>query len=67
MIVLSVNGEPKELPQPLTVAQALQQWGYSGDNIAVAVNGEFVPRSTYAEHALQAQDSVDIVAPIQGG
>ena len=67
MIVLNVNGETKELPQALTVTQALRHWGYGGDNIAVAINGEFVPRSTYDQHALQAKDRIEIVAPIQGG
>lgn len=67
MIQLQVNGECCELPGPLSVAQALAAWGYSGEQIAVAVNGDFVPRSTYAEHQLTADDRVDIVAPIQGG
>lgn len=67
MIRLQVNGEYRELPEPLSVARALSAWGYCGDQIAVAVNGDFVPRSTYAEHQLTADDRVDIVAPIQGG
>ena len=67
MIQLHVNGEPRELQKALTVQQALQQWGYSGDSIAVAINGEFVPRSRYEQQQLAERDKVDIVAPIQGG
>lgn len=67
MIALQVNGEAKQLQQSMTVQQALQQWGYSGDSIAVAVNGEFVPRSRYREQQLNERDNIDIVAPIQGG
>lgn len=67
MIELHVNGENRQLPQPLSIQAALQHWGYTGDDIAVAVNGEFVPRSQYPNHQLDALDQVDIVAPIQGG
>lgn len=67
MIELKVNGEIKTLPPDLTVQQALEHWGYQGNDIAVAINGDFVPRSHYAEQALHARDCVDIVAPIQGG
>ncbi len=67
MIELQVNGETKALQEALSIQDALQTWGYTGDSIAVAINGEFVPRSSYAEHRLAANDSVEIVAPIQGG
>ena len=67
MITVNLNGESKELPGEIPVAEALQLWGYSGTEIAVAVNGEFVPRSRYAERPLCTADCIDIVAPIQGG
>ena len=67
MIELRVNGEHKTLRESISVQQALEAWGYTGEQIAVAVNGEFVPRSQYAEQQLAANDSVEIVAPIQGG
>lgn len=67
MITLSVNGESRQLEQATSVASALREWGYSSENIAVAVNGEFVPRATYSERQLAQSDCVDIVAPIQGG
>lgn len=67
MIELNVNGEMKTLPASLPVEQALAHWGYQGKDIAVAINGDFVPRSRYAEQAVNAQDHIDIVAPIQGG
>lgn len=67
MIELLVNGERRQLSTALPVAQALKEWGYNSEGIAVAVNGEFVPRSAYAGHQLGEHDQVDIVAPIQGG
>ena len=67
MIRLQVNGETKQIADTCSVADALDQWGYRRDAIAIAINGQFIPRAHYAQHNLQEQDSIDIVAPIQGG
>ncbi|HEY9035123.1 MAG TPA: sulfur carrier protein ThiS [Pseudomonadales bacterium] len=66
-ITVSVNGVMQECPLPITVADALQQWGYDSVRVAVAINGEFVPRSTYGTHTLVSGDDVDVVAAVQGG
>ena len=67
MITLQVNGESKSLKKTSSVAEALIFWGYRQENIAIAINSEFVPRSLYVERQLQQNDLVDIVTPIQGG
>lgn len=67
MITVSVNNQIKTLPPASSVSEALCLWDYRGEKIAVAINGEFVPRSSYAERQLQANDCIDIVAPVQGG
>ena len=67
MIEMTVNGEIRVLPQPTTLADALTQWGYTCEKVAVAINGEFVARSEYTQRRLQAKDFLDVVAPVQGG
>ena len=67
MITVRVNSEPTEIPTDCPVADALTQWGYQCEQIAVAINNEFVPRSNYQQRILQTDDCVDIVAPVQGG
>lgn len=67
MITVSVNNEAKSVPAECSVSEALSLWDYSSEKIAVAINSEFVPRSLYAERQLQADDCIDIVAPMQGG
>lgn len=67
MITLKVNNKNVELPKDCSVENALLQWGYNPTGIAVAINGDFVPRGNYAQHLLQADDVIDVVAPIQGG
>lgn len=67
MIQVSLNNENKSLPAQTRLSVALEQWGYSDLKIAVAINGEFVPRSTYTERELYANDLIDIVKPVGGG
>lgn len=66
-IELSVNNENKTLDSTRLLSDALQQWGYGESKIAVAINGEFVPRSTYTERELVNGDQIDIVKPVGGG
>lgn len=66
-IELSVNNESKSLASKTLLNDALQAWGYGDSKIAVAINGEFVPRSTYAERELVNGDQIDIVKPVGGG
>lgn len=67
MITVKINNEATNLQPNTTVAQALATLGYQNSKIAVAVNGEFVPRASYPGTILQANDLIDIVSPIQGG
>lgn len=66
-ITLRLNDEPAQLPAGTPLAAALQAWHYADRRVAVAVNGEFVPRSAYAGRVLQDDDRIDIVAPVGGG
>ena len=67
MIHVSVNNEIKSVTAQTLLSDALQDWGYGDSNIAVAINHEFVPRSTYAARALNDNDQIDIVRPVGGG
>lgn len=66
-IELSVNNESVSLTSKTLLSDALQKWGYGESKIAVAINGEFVPRSTYSERELLNGDQIDIVKPVGGG
>lgn len=67
MINISLNNEPKQIESDIPLNDALFQWGFGEIKIAVAINGEFVPRSTYSERQLRAGDQIDIVKPVGGG
>lgn len=63
---LRINGKPESVHNETTVNALLLDRGQDG-RVAVAVNGEFVPRDTYHETVLQDGDEVEILAPMQGG
>jgi thiazole synthase len=68
-VKVELNGERRELPAGATVADAVEQAGAppQGRGLAVAVDGEVVPRGRWRELALREGQSVEVLAAIQGG
>lgn len=65
-----INGEPTQIPEALSVQDYLNQQLASArlqEPFAIALNGEFLPRTRYHEVLLRAGDTLDIVAPVGGG
>ena len=67
MITITVNGDSRNLSEGTNVQQLLDILAIAAGRLAVEVNGEIVPRSTFNDHVLQADDSVEIVQAIGGG
>lgn len=67
MIQLSLNNTPTEIAENTLLGDAMAIWGFADSKVAVAINGEFVPRSRYNEHQLNTGDEIDIVKPVGGG
>ena len=64
---VTVNGEPRDLPESITVSELVSQLGLSQRRIAVEVNEDVIPREHYAAQRLCEGDSVEIVHFIGGG
>src|SRR5258706_789408 len=64
---LSLNGEAREFPSPLTVEGLLRQLALDPRKVAVERNLEIVPRSTYEQVGLNEGDRLEIVHFIGGG
>jgi len=62
-----LNGEPREVDNPLTVVGLLETLGLADKRVAVEVNGEIVPRSRHAQHRLNGNDQLEIVVAVGGG
>ena len=67
-LAIRLNGKP-ETVAAATVTELLAGLGIDPERrgLAVAVNGEVVPRRAWAERCLAAADDVEIVRPLQGG
>lgn len=65
-IVILVNGERSQAPA-CTLAELVAGRGFAENQVATALNGEFVARGARAATLLRDGDKVEIVAPRQGG
>jgi len=67
VIELQVNGKPVRLQEPTPLLEYLRDLGVDPRAIAVEVNGEILPRETYAGCTLAGGDRVEIVRMVGGG
>jgi thiamine biosynthesis protein ThiS len=61
------NGQPREVPPGITVAQLLDSLKLAPRQVAVEVNLELVPRASHAEVALREGDRLEVVTLVGGG
>jgi len=63
-----VNGAPHVCRDASpTVADLVRELSLAGKRIAVEKNGEIVPKSRYADAALDPGDRLEIIAAVGGG
>ena len=62
-----LNGEDHALSNGTTVALLVEGLGRNPKGMAVAVNEEVVPRSTWREVELQPGDRIEVLTASQGG
>lgn len=62
-----VNGEQRDVLEGLTAAQLVEEMNIVAKRIAMEVNLEIVPRSSYTEHTFKAGDKIEIVHAVGGG
>src|SRR6476469_9733628 len=66
---IELNGAPRELPEGATLDLAVRESGAGEEarGVAVALDGEVVPRSEWAATPLRPGQAVEVLAAIQGG
>jgi thiazole synthase len=67
MVEITLNGERRALPNPVSVQELVEELGYDRRKVAVEINREVVPSVRHAECRLQAGDAVEIVTLVGGG
>ena len=66
-ITLTVNGHERTLSGEPTLPALLTDLGVDRRMIAVAHNGEVIPRATYDDVTLQDGDRIEVVRMVGGG
>lgn len=64
---ITVNGAPTEAKQGTTVKELVASLGKPERGVAVALNGEVVPRSTWDSTEVKDADRVEVVRAVGGG
>lgn len=62
-----LNGEVRDMPEPLTVLTVLSSLALREQRVAVEINGEVIPRSQHGSHEVQPGDRIEVVQAIGGG
>jgi sulfur carrier protein len=62
-----LNGNAHEYPDKLSASELLRSLGLADKRLALEVNQEIVPRSTFDKHIINPGDRVEIVHAIGGG
>jgi sulfur carrier protein len=63
----TINGQPRELPDELTVGALLELLGSPRIGIAVACNERIVGREEYDARRLRDGDRLEIIEAVAGG
>jgi sulfur carrier protein len=66
-VLIQLNGEPYELPDPVTVAALLARLDIDARRVAVELNEWVVKKAAYGETLVQAGDAVEVVNFVGGG
>src|SRR5579871_6954461 len=67
MLTITLNGEARSFPLPLSVEQLLDSIGKAKRPVAVEVNREVVPAAQHGKHWLREGDAVEVVTLVGGG
>ena len=68
MTVVTLNGERRDLREPATIATAVEAAGAEdGRGVAVAVDGEVVPRGQWETTEVRDGQQVEVLQAVQGG
>ena len=69
MTSVTLNGRRRELPRGATIEAAVREAGTpeAGRGVAVAVDGEVVPRTAWHRTRLRDGQQVEVLRAVQGG
>lgn len=66
-MTIELNGRPHDVDAGTTVAALIMAVTGTARGSAAVVDGEVVPRSSWASYALRDGQSVELITAVQGG
>ena len=66
-MIIFVNGKERDVTPPVTLAEVLDLGGTTPRGVAVAVDGEVVPRAEWPERRVNEGERVEALSAMQGG
>jgi sulfur carrier protein len=67
VIGLTINGQVRQFPKPMSMHELLERLDLTGKRVAVERNGEILPRSRFTAVELADGDALEIVVAVGGG
>ena len=67
LATVTVNGEPKRVELPSSIADFLAASGWCATQVVVEFNGRVVPRDQLGRVQLHEGDQVEVIVPVAGG
>ncbi len=67
MIEVIVNGKRTAISAEMNVKDIIKELNYTQEGFSLALNGTFVAIATYDITTIRDNDSIEILAPVQGG
>jgi len=64
---LTINGEPRDFAEGISLSGLVEQLGMRGDRLAIELNRDIVPRNRWADVILKDGDRLEIVHFVGGG
>jgi thiamine biosynthesis protein ThiS len=66
-MTITINGEPREVPDGLTVAALLEHVGLNAGRVAIERNRDVLPRTRWKDTRVEGSDAYEIVQLVGGG
>ena len=66
-MIFKLNGKNQSFNDDISVSELLDDIKLSLSSIAIAINGNIIPKNEYKKTKLKDMDTVEIVRPVGGG
>ena len=66
-MIIKLNGKNQSFNDDISVSELLDDIKISLSSIAIAINGNIIPKNEYKKTKLKDMDTVEIVRPVGGG